>query len=800
MSDFDDTFAGPAESLKLGPRGNKISLETRLNSKTVPQDLLYLDTETCGFHGLIVLIQYASGNGEIKLYDVWFHTFQETIELIEWITTQRVVGFNLAFDWFHICKLYTTWLEYIGRGGDPDALPVDSDYSHLAACEEAARRVNVCVKPRDALDLMLYARKGPYQSLMARDDIRIKRVPRIMAQRLREELENRIQLDGIYFNKRSDKEAPNWNIYDCKTVDGDPDPDFQDVVLKFHPDGALKSLAKHLLKAEDILTMGDVEVDKKYRPEEVGYAPFAMAIGRPGRWKWSWPDVIKFHIDHWRYNQRARKYATDDIIYTRGLHQHDMFADAEIGDDDSVLACMVGAVRWRGFAVDLERVKKQRDDAVKRSTTAPTDHGACKRWLAEVMDAVEFTIIKQRGTGKVILEEIGGKLDEETGVYLNQWTNEDGTDHKASIRARAIFDSRRAQKEVELYDKLLLAGRFHASFVVIGTLSTRMAGSDGLNPQGIISSKFVRECFILSDGDDYQLDGGDFDSFEVCISAAVYKDEGLENDIKSGKKIHALLAQAIYPEQDYDSVMASKGSKSGKDYYTDGKRAVFGLNYGGDANTLVKRLGISKANAENAFQRFEARYPGVKRARQRIIDMFCSMRQPGGIGSRVEWHEPAEKIESLLGFPRYFNLENQICKALYDLGNHPPKPWTEVRIKVVRRDREQTAAGACRSALFGAAFALQGAAMRAAANHIIQSTGAGTTKRVERRIWDHQPVGVHCFVVVPMNVHDEIMTVTEKSRSDEVKLTVDKTVAEFKPIIPLIRMDYCQGLKSWASK
>ena len=52
-----------------------------------------------------------------------------------------------------------------------------------------------------------------------------------------------------------------------------------------------------------------------------------------------------------------------------------------------------------------------------------------------------------------------------------------------------------AAKEIELYDKLLLAGKFHASFIVIGALSSRMAGADGLNAQGIKHTKEVRQMF-----------------------------------------------------------------------------------------------------------------------------------------------------------------------------------------------------------------------------------------------------------------------------------------------------------------
>ena len=44
--------------------------------------------------------------------------------------------------------------------------------------------------------------------------------------------------------------------------------------------------------------------------------------------------------------------------------------------------------------------------------------------------------------------------------------------HPAAVRSKEILDVKIAAKEVELYEKLLLAGKFHASFVVIGTLSS----------------------------------------------------------------------------------------------------------------------------------------------------------------------------------------------------------------------------------------------------------------------------------------------------------------------------------------
>ena len=770
-----------------------MSVNNLKNPTECQLDNLFLDTETVGFHGLIVLIQYAINEGEIVLYNVWKEPIWKTLELLESFCEYNVVGFNLAFDWFHVVKLYTT----LSLCPDYDWIPQEH-IDEIAVYEERARAEGLCIKPKSACDLMLWSRKGPYQSLMERHPVRVRRIPKRIASLVQGELEERIKIPAIYTDRRADKLAPTWQIVDNKNKDtGEIDTEFVDIKLSFAPDGRLKALAKHVLGAKDAVMFEAAEPDTKWRPNEEGYAPFALALGKPGKWNWTWPETIHAHISHWAFNRIGIKYATDDIVYTRGLYNHfkETVTEFHSNDDDSVLACQVAAVRWRGFAFDINRVKEQRAKAEAKLKNIPIDKKACIRWFAEVTEPDRMIVFKVDGTGDVVLEKVGGKQDEETGTWSEYWTNEDGSEHPVVQRVRMVRDARKAKKEIELYDKILLAGRFHASFIVIGTLSSRMSGTDGLNPQGIISSTQVRNCFTLAD-DGYVLSGGDYDAFEVCISEAVYDDAKLREDILSGKKIHALFAEGLFPDQTYDSIMESKGSKV-KDFYTEGKRGVFAMNYGGNENTLMKKLGVSEEVATQAFVDFGKRYPGVAKARQRIIDMFCSMRQPGGIGTRVEWHEPAEKIESLLGFARYFTLENRICKSLFTLSNKVPESWKYVRVKVVRRDREQTASGASQSALYAAAFGLQGANMRAAANHVIQSTGATITKRTQRRIWDIQPSGVHRWLVAPLNVHDEVMVVHDPELREQIAANVEETVQSYKELIPLIQMDWARDLACW---
>ena len=124
---------------------------------------LYIDSETVGLHGFPVLLQHAEDEGPISLHEVWRRPIRETLALIEWTCQHTVVGFNLSFDWFHIAKTYTVF-----RLADPDWIP--AEHVNEIALLEPKGQNGPCVKPVCALDLMLHSRKGPYQSLMAREE------------------------------------------------------------------------------------------------------------------------------------------------------------------------------------------------------------------------------------------------------------------------------------------------------------------------------------------------------------------------------------------------------------------------------------------------------------------------------------------------------------------------------------------------------------------------------------------------------------------------------------------------------
>ena len=809
---------------------------------------IFLDSETVGLGGPMVLLQWAEGDGPIELHHCWRETFGDTLDLLEKIILHPggIVGFNLAFDWFQIQKLYNMYALYVSLNGlsSRDDIP-EEKIEELAALEADARDGD-CVKPASACDLMLVARRGPYQSTMNRKPVRIRKIPTCIAQDLADLLETTVEINDLYFSRRK-KQTTKWQVVDCMQR-SDPtkvEKDFKDIVLNFKASAALKVIANDLLGKDRYgrkrTVFKEIELSRQFWPAEAPFAPFATAISsREQRWKisktffmkdirgrYAWPAMIKYHIEHWYYSTPAKQYAEDDVKDTRAIYYK--FGSPELGDVDSTLACMVASCRWRGYSIDVEGLQAQKAKMQKVARSAPKSAREAKDYIGGLMAPIErmtFTTTK-----KMVLENMVRTMVDDCPKCDGTGTENGGpclscessgeVPHPATERAQQVLDARSAKKEIEIYDKLLCAGRFHASFNVIGTLSGRMSGSDRFNPQAIKSSKEVRSKFTLTQPG-FRLCGGDFSAFEVSLAEANYNDPKLREQLlsttecykcggtnpkcddcggtnKTPVKIHALFGTMCFPHMSYAEIVKNKV------VYTRSKSGFFAKIYGGNYVTLMTRLDVDEKAALDAEARFDNAYAGVKRARLKIEKMFCSMQQPGGIGSEVVWNEPADYIENMLPHPfrRYFTLENAICKALYEISRKPPKEWKKYKdVKVWRRDRQQTANGAVQSALYGAAFQIQAGNMRAAANHVIQSTGAEITKELQVNLWSLQPAGIDRWMIQPFNVHDEVMAPTrdEPALIERIDEIVQSLLDKYRPMVPLIGIDWSNGLKTWGDK
>jgi hypothetical protein len=71
---------------------------------------------------------------------------------------------------------------------------------------------------------------------------------------------------------------------------------------------------------------------------------------------------------------------------------------------------------------------------------------------------------------------------------------------------------------------------------------------------------------------------------------------------------------------------------------------------------------------------------------------------------------------------------------------------------------------------------------------------------LQRRIWDIQPCGVQEWHVAPLNVHDEVLSVTRPDCVEAVTAVTVEVVESYRPQVPLIGMSWVKSMANWAGK
>lgn len=751
--------------------------------------MVYFDTESIGFYGPTVLIQWAKDDGPIHIHNIWNRPVIDTLELINNLTQEELCGYNLSHDSFHINRTFNC-LYLLPHGEVPNL----QDYHDV---ENKAKDL-FCIKPKAALDLLLYGRKGEFQSTLNQKDIVLKKVPKILANFLIKELYEKVEIPDIYFAKS--KIGYRWRVVEIDTDTGRDitpemlaaekrgeydihrDKDFVNLRLGFNPSAALKAVVASI-KGTTTKTIDDLRPLRK--PTEYAFNPTSG----------HWIDVAREHINAWTKDTERLRYAELDVEYLRIVH--DYFGTPNAGDVDSNLAWAVGAMFWRGFAVDIKEAKKYLAEIDSKINKITLNYNSPKQVLNTLHGACTPLEIQAIPNTK-----------KETLEHLLDW--KDDNPHVYTI-AKTVLDARRLEKERDVLRKIIMAGgRLHVQYKVIGTKSNRMSGGGesfvsrggSINPQGVKRDSRLREICVLAH-DDMVLCGGDFDAFEVSIAEAEYNDDELRKDLLSGKKMHALFAEAMYGVP-YDTIMANQkvSENDEKGWYARGKRGFFGRLYGAHDKKMSQVLMLPEEKIHEGLEKFFERYKNIKRSQDAVYEDHMTLRQPDGIGTKVIYVEPKQYVESFLGFKRFFSLEYSIIKVLFNLAQDLPDEIKNLgnEIKVVRRDRLQTGTGAVRSAIYAAAFNLQSQVMRSAVNHKIQSPGGQITKELQSTIWDLQPVGIKKWRVMPMNIHDEIQCPCRPDIVDRVTETVNEKVNSYRDKVPLISMKWKTHLKGWADK
>lgn len=766
----------------------------------------FIDSETLGFHGVPVILQYAINKGPAIIHNLWLEPVHKTLRVIEDMVDNCVIAHNLVFDWFHVSKIYNLLLQCPDKSVAPLAYSIDQ----LAAWEFEARN-GVCLKPRAAVCTLVLAQKSETQSAaMDRKPMFIRRVPALVADQVARLLEARTVLPDILF-ARSPAGSPKWRVSQIKDDNtGEIDVNWKDVKLVFNPSNGLKELATFVLGYEPFAKFDEISSEVQY-PIEVGYAPYAAILSSPEKgWmfedKPTWPLLLHDHVNHWATNPDAQAYAVDDIEMLRRLYDH---FGAPDDDEDGVISCQVAGVRLQGFEIDLEKLEEQNAISVEIMKTAELNADSpvqVKNYVSCALDPMEALLLAQ-GCDQKVMNELKEEwtLEKEEGCYC-EGNNPvcprcDGLGHVGPgpmpvlRRLEHIELIRQHSKRLQLFKKLRLAGRFYAGFKIIGAKSGRLSGDHNLNAQGIDSSPEVRDIFTLADKG-WVLSAGDYSSQELAIAVTAMNDDDLMTDLETGKSLHGLLGAELF-ETTYEDIMANK--KDGR--YGKAKSCIYCMLYGGSYQTMAVNAGVSEKIAEAAFNNFVKKYPQVGNTRKAITERFSAIER--GPNGQMIYNEVEHKfIESLFGFRRQFDVEFEIQKTVYDFMREAPVEWRDIPGKI-QRSREgkiQSILGAAMSALTGALYSIQNGIIRASNNHIIQSTGRSLTVGLQSAVWKMQPQGIHPFVVKPATIHDELFVVSLPQDVDQISQIVSDTIREQGVTIPLLAMDWNTYANSWANK
>lgn len=775
----------------------------------------FIDTETVGLYGPAVIFQYKFDAEPAVKFCPWTSPVSETMALIERFCEGLVVCHNITFDWLKLQQWYNA-AAALSKEHGPDFRPID-DVDSFIHHEYHSRGV-YCIKPQAAVCTLMMAQKTMGGASLATKEIRVRKLPVEVAPAVAKLLNDRTELPEIMFARRQATER--WSV-----AVSDEGEAWSDVVLKFAPSSGLKEIAKFVLGVEDTQKLG-FDLATPPNPFEVGYVPYVamhkydsnyvVTYKKDGKERKSptWPALLDDHLNYWVPDGTPQdKYAMDDIKLLKMLYEH---FDSPETDFDGELGCQVASVRAAGFDIDTSLLSQQTllsQAEIKNAEVNVDAHLKVKEYINEALDPME-RIITEKGCPKDVLKSIIKEMnveEEEEECCDDGCPRCDGLGvipvgpMPVAKRAKHILHVRKHKKRLQIYKKLRAAGGAYPSFRVIGTKSGRMAGADKMNYHSIDGSKEIRSIFTMTNDPDMVVSGGDMNSQELAIAAAVMGDDTLADDVSTGKSLHGVFAAAASGIP-YKQIMAKredKGSIEGT-WYKKAKICVYAILYGAAAFNISQTLGCTVEEAERTIADFFKKYPHMAETRKKVRSSLAALTSGEG-GLKIRKPEMTY-IESIFGYRRSFQLEYDVLNILFTAMNEW-KEETETQFKgidfkkkIVRKEAkgEQTYFACVYSALFGGAFSLQNKIQRAALNHVIQSAGRTCTLRVQKRVWDEvQPTGVHVFRIRLMSVHDELATVTNREDAEIVSKAVYDEMKALTETVPLLSLDWATDVKSW---
>jgi DNA polymerase-1 len=156
------------------------------------------------------------------------------------------------------------------------------------------------------------------------------------------------------------------------------------------------------------------------------------------------------------------------------------------------------------------------------------------------------------------------------------------------------------------------SGRVHTHYNQAVAATGRLSSSDP-NLQNIpIRTELgrrIRECFIAADG--CQLMAADYSQIELRVLAHLSQDPELVEAYRTGMDVHVRTATALFDVPAEDVTRAQRGQA---------KTVNFAVIYGQTQFALARNLKIERSEAKRYIDAFFARYAGVQRYMERLVE------------------------------------------------------------------------------------------------------------------------------------------------------------------------------------
>ena len=287
--------------------------------------------------------------------------------------------------------------------------------------------------------------------------------------------------------------------------------------------------------------------------------------------------------------------------------QHGVYRDIEMP-----VARVLSEMEITGIAVDKSVLQSQFDslteevDAIAREAYAIIGH--------------EVNLASPKQLQTVLFEELGmqGTKSVKTGFSTNAealTTLFEQTEHPFLERLLAHRDSTKLRQITETLLKAVEAdGRIHTTYSQTGTSTGRLS-SENPNLQNIPikteRGQRLRSAFVAGVGFETLLTA-DYSQIEMRIMAHLSEDEGLIEAFNIGEDLHNFVGARLYGVEPSE-VSGAMRSKV--------KAMSYGLVYGLSEYGLARQLRISGSEAKQLMADYFARFGGVKRYLDQVVQL-----------------------------------------------------------------------------------------------------------------------------------------------------------------------------------